>query len=81
MRRASAAIALLASFSVYLIPLIGPHAAPLLGEMFFGDMYRSSPAMVSYRSLLQVWSSSWLRSASFTYFFKREVLFEDWRLA
>jgi hypothetical protein len=43
MRRKSAAIALLASFLVYLIPLIGPHAAPLLGEMFFGDMYRSRP--------------------------------------
>ena len=43
MRRKSATIALLTSFSVYLIPLIGPHAAPLLGEMFFGDMYRSRP--------------------------------------
>src|SRR5258705_11331820 len=43
MRRKSAVLALLASFSVYLIPLVGPHAAPLLGEMFFGDMYRSRP--------------------------------------
>src|SRR4051812_13510341 len=43
MRRTSAAIALLSSFSVYFIPLIGPHAAPLVGEMFFGDMYRSRP--------------------------------------
>src|SRR5262245_44672054 len=40
MRRKSAIIAFLVSFSVYLIPLIGPHAAPLLGEMFFGGMYR-----------------------------------------
>src|SRR5947207_12249161 len=43
MRRKSGIIALLASFSVYLIPLVDPHAAPLLGEMFFGDMYRSRP--------------------------------------
>jgi hypothetical protein len=43
MRRKSATVALLVSFSVYLIPLVGPHAAPLLGEMFFGEMYRSRP--------------------------------------
>jgi hypothetical protein len=43
MRRKSAIVALLVSFSVYLIPLIGPHAAPLLGEMFFGGMYRGRP--------------------------------------
>src|SRR5262245_21798084 len=43
MRRKFAIIALLASFSVYYIPLIGPHASPLLGEMFFGGMYRSGP--------------------------------------
>jgi hypothetical protein len=43
MRPRSATVALLVSFFVYLIPLLGPHAAPLLGEMFFGDMYRSRP--------------------------------------
>src|SRR5262245_6658703 len=43
MRRKSATVALLASFSVYLIPLVGPHAAPSIGEMFFGDMYRRQP--------------------------------------
>jgi hypothetical protein len=36
-------IALLGSFSVYLIPLIGPHAAPLLGELFFAGIYRARP--------------------------------------
>jgi hypothetical protein len=43
MRRKSTVVALLASFSVYLIPLVGPHAATLLGEMFLSDMYRSRP--------------------------------------
>jgi hypothetical protein len=43
MQRRSAVLALVASFLIYAIPLVGPHAIPLLGEMFFADTYRSRP--------------------------------------
>jgi hypothetical protein len=42
-RRKAAGFALAASFSVYLIPLIGPHAAWLLGEMLFRGGAERSP--------------------------------------
>ena len=43
MRAKPGSIAFLASFSVYLIPLVGPHASEFLGEMFFHGVYRSNP--------------------------------------
>jgi hypothetical protein len=46
-RRSTLLRALLASFAVYLIPIIGPHAARLLGEHLFARLVRGGPDPVA----------------------------------
>ena len=46
-RRSTLLKAFLASFAVYLIPLIGPHALGLLGEHLYSKLVRSGPDRVA----------------------------------
>src|SRR6266496_1535995 len=77
MRRSRAiGFAFAASFAVYLIPLVGPHAAWLLGEVLFNGEARGSPRWMA--SNLAVAVTLQLSAAGLFYWFFRNP---GWRRA
>jgi hypothetical protein len=66
----AAAIALTASFSVYLIPIVGPHAAWFMGEILFQGEARKSPQWMAINCAVAV-TVQLLAAALFYWFFRR----------
>jgi hypothetical protein len=47
MRKRPATFAFLASFSIYLLPLLGPHGFSFVGDLFFQGLHRSDTSWIS----------------------------------